>query len=157
MQVSLSKTSSPSSFSSLLFVLVGVCGSNILFPLCPIPRPGYCCHSVPVIPPSYFSSSTVLFQVFLCLPTVLAPSGPHPNSTIQSLDLSPGRSKSNAKDADLILPHPLCYELAGGAVPIACTLCICSSSLPFWCTFSWCYLVTLLATGHPVGFCQAAS
>ena len=156
MQVSLSKTSS-SSFSSLLFVLVGVCGSNILFPLCPIPRPGYCCHSVPVIPPSRLSSSTVLFQVFLCLPTVLAPSGLHPNSTIQSLDLSPGRSKSNAKDADLILPHPLCYELAGGAVPIACTLCICSSSLPFWCTFSWCYLVTLLATGHPVGFCQAAS
>ena len=95
----------------------------------------------------------------VCLPTVLAPSGlhDHPNSTIQSLDLSPGRSKSNAKNADLILPHPLCYELAGGAVPIACTLCICSSSLPFWCTFSWCYLVTLLATGHPVGFCQAAS
>ena len=89
MQVSLSKTSSSSSFSLLLFVLVGVCGSNILFSLCPIPRPGYCCHSVPVIPPSHLSSSTVLFQVFLCLPTVLAPSGLHPNSTIQSLDLSP--------------------------------------------------------------------
>ena len=44
-------SSSSLSSSSLLFVLVGICGSNILFPPCPIP--GYCSRGVPVIPPCF--------------------------------------------------------------------------------------------------------
>lgn len=84
----------------------------------PYPFHGYCSHSVAVIPPCLppFDSSTVLLQVFLHvgLCTALLPSRLHPNTTVQSLDLSPRctvyiYSKSNAKDVDLILPHLLCH------------------------------------------------